>query len=121
MLFGVILIVGYIMEAWCLHLRNQIKIKPSAAMAKHDNVTVSSSERDESSAQSDGLVDWSHLHAAYGNCVSATANATLSQLRQLHTALTRLVRTHVASRDQTNLLQDTDAEIRKFVQFKNHA
>lgn len=69
--------------------------------------SVSSSERDESSAQREGLVDWSHLDAAYGNCVSATADASLSQLQQLHTALTRLVRTHAATRDKTHLLQVT--------------
>ncbi|KAF2363130.1 Bromodomain [Trinorchestia longiramus] len=87
---------------------------PIAAAAQHeqDDLTVSSSERDEKGKPSEGVVDWSHLDAVYASCVSATADADVNQLRQLHTSILRLCRAYATTVDKAQLLLDTEAEIR---------
>ncbi|XP_047735925.1 ATPase family AAA domain-containing protein 2 isoform X2 [Hyalella azteca] len=83
-----------------------------------DDPLVSSSERDEESSASNGVIDYSHLDAVFESCVSASAEADVSQLRQLYTNIFRLCQKHASVSDKAQLLLETEAEIRKFVQFK---
>ncbi|XP_045109499.1 ATPase family AAA domain-containing protein 2-like isoform X3 [Portunus trituberculatus] len=88
--------------------------------AEAEDSVVSSSEQGSGSGQAscNGItIDWSHLEAVYESCVSATDTSTIDDLLRLHTSISSLVHTHSRNSDRSQLLQDTEAEIRRFTQF----
>ncbi|KAG7168547.1 ATPase family AAA domain-containing protein 2B-like [Homarus americanus] len=88
-------------------------------MEAEDSV-VSSSEQGSGSAPTEcnGItIDWSHLEAVYESCISATEDSTVDELLRLHTAISLLIHKHIKNTSRLHLLQDAEAEIRRFTQF----
>ncbi|KAK8734879.1 hypothetical protein OTU49_005708 [Cherax quadricarinatus] len=85
-----------------------------------EDSVVSSSEQGNGSGPSrcNGItIDWGHLEAVYESCISATEDSTVDELLRLHTSISSLIYKHLGNTNRLHLLQDTEAEIRRFTQF----
>lgn len=90
------------------------------ALVETEDSIVSSSEQGSGGGPSNCngiIIDWSYLEAVYESCISATEGSTVDDLLRLYTAISSLIHKHIGNTSRIHLLQDTEAEIRRFAQF----